>query len=111
MAKTANTTSSAHTAAPWKMDIQSEYVIVVGADGTRIADVYAAPDTLKDQEALACARLIAAAPELLDVLKAIHNDCDKWLNDEMDITSDLFAAFLEETGNAIAKAEGDCSAR
>lgn len=51
------------------------------------------------------ARLIAAAPELLDVLKAIKDDCDRWLNDEVDCTTDLFAAFYEETATAIAKAE------
>lgn len=39
------------------------------------------------------ATLFAKAPAMMDVLEAIFNDCDEFLNDELDISpSDLIAS-------------------
>ena len=84
-----------HTPGPWKMD--RDRAILGQGHGTRglhgaIADVYSWVGT---EEADANARLIAAAPELLEALKALS-----------DGTTANWTAKLNAARAAIAKAQG-----
>lgn len=104
--------SSAHTAGLWHVcfsEIEEVYGgarhYAVSADSENGGQILADVEGDLTPEAEANAYLMAAAPELLDTLKAINGDCERWLNDEVDCTTDLFAAFLDETAAAIAKAE------
>jgi len=98
-----------HTKGPWAI-AGEEHANVILSEDFVIADVYAfkkgeaGPRT--DEEGEANARLIAAAPDLLEALKANLTALDE--------IRDMFAAhdmpgltdLIEQTTAAIAKAEG-----
>ena len=66
-----------HTPGPWRDDFEgepdwgSQTIIQVGAGSTLIADVCVTDDCISDDEHAANARLIAAAPELLEALQCL----------------------------------------
>lgn len=78
-----------------------------------IADCDARHAPESEDEKVANARLIAAAPELLAALQAIANDGERWLNSE-DTASDfhgmsaedLLRSITDTAQAAIHKAEG-----
>lgn len=104
-----NITPNTHTPGPWSIgeinDYWTDSISIVEPDGAAIACTtrgggfaYEAPDALAGERAPALpnARLIAAAPELLDACKAALND--RMFKDWPEIATLLMAA--------IAKAEG-----
>ena len=75
---------SRHTPGPWEFEIiTSSYVTAF--DGTHIADVHHGRTATAKAEGSANARLIAAAPDLLEALKEVFSDHDavnrlSWVN-------------------------------
>ncbi len=59
---------SKHTPGPWKTDGDE---IILSSDGRNLADVWTEFAAIPRDEAVANARLIAAAPELLEALPAL----------------------------------------
>lgn len=105
--------SAAHTTGPWCVDLAVECpnVRIVGPNGRGLA-VSLQRDThpregqgITDEEALANAVLIAAAPELLDALLAVVylNDSGRWaigIHGDSDVTDLVGAAIAKATGEA-----------
>jgi hypothetical protein len=58
-----------HTAGPWVTDPEVEHEAVLGADGKMVADCAIFGPGLSQKRNIANARLIAAAPELLEALR------------------------------------------
>jgi hypothetical protein len=102
---------SKHTPAPWRIheykaldpfyDVVSESKNIAVIIGTqRFGDDARIP---RNDESQANARLIASAPELLEVLKAFVNVCDS--ANPMNFINEI-GALIEPARQAIAKAEG-----
>jgi len=97
---------SKHTPGPWKVsifgDIETEKTDEYGIAIRRIAydEGCLGGGNEEDQ---ANARLIAAAPELLEACKAVV----KWAEVFGPITSENIEPFIQQCGAAIAKAEGE----
>lgn len=96
-----------HTPAPWKADEENcaDGLNIQDTEGRRIAFTATIrnPDytPLITDEAIANARLIAAAPELLEALRAFV------ANDDAGIVSlNAYTALIENARAAIQKAEG-----
>lgn len=89
-------TNAKHTPGPWSEDSHSVY-----ADSIEIVRLDQANASRN-----ANAQLIASAPDLLETLEAVRNDCESWLSGDMDSLSqsDLLQAFISAAGKAIAKA-------
>ena len=66
---------SKHTPGPWHINdhAHDEEVVYIEADRYGVASIFTDTDKVDSTE-LANARLIAAAPELLEALKNIEND-------------------------------------
>ena len=96
---------SAHTPGPWVASKHAGWCVSVKGAGTLLVCGGQSEDPPENQAA-ANARLIAAAPELLEALKAWS--IASWLAGVApDIDSnDPFASMLAQTHAAIAKAEG-----
>jgi hypothetical protein len=100
------TPSSKHTPGPWKWAKSrgmNAYEIH-GADGSYIGDVWGVdepvPNGIKREHQKPNARLIAAAPEMLEALRDVL---------EMIATDDLVpesVSYMQQARAAIAKAEG-----
>jgi hypothetical protein len=58
-----------------------------------------------DEMRKANARLIAAAPELLEALEALLHEL-KWVNEQLDLMPDDYAEAQSQASRAIAKATG-----
>lgn len=89
----------AHTKGHWRfyVDPQPNGCPIVGSDGVMIAMLaHSVNEPSQKEEALANARLIASAPELLEVLSAIIND---------GIHSDVVPHLHEKARAAIARVE------
>lgn len=84
--------------------------ISAGPKGLRSKTIAFLPhhrDAREDGEREANDRLISAAPDLLDVLYGIRNDCHAVLEDEKDTDPmTLLEAFRDSCITAIAKATG-----
>jgi transketolase len=103
---------SKHTKGPWEV-VRTDAGIIVRTESVKKtragASRYAAiggfdrSDPEQLAEALANARLIAAAPELLEALEYLTGECDK----EMDLDYNRHAAPLAKALAAIAKAKGE----
>jgi hypothetical protein len=94
-----------HTPGPWF--VNDDCIEAGGPEGPR--DVTVAMVTGSTNPREANARLISAAPDLLHACQAIATDCERVLDgDDFSGMSDadLFRAFLDTLGPAIAKAEG-----
>ena len=95
-------TKSQHTPGPWTAEPyrvgDSAYKIVYDADGHWLAEVFDVPNA--PDTAAADARLIAAAPELLEALRNLVGLA------EMRGSLHEYRAALDEARAAIAKATG-----
>lgn len=86
------------TPGPWKVEnsiyehMHSEIASVASGSERGIAQVWKHPNAMTD------ARLIAAAPEMLEALKAIY----EWQSGSLLLSTELW----EQMRHAIAKAEG-----
>lgn len=86
-----------HTPGPWKVEIDSDgSVLIMCSDGAHRYYIGDMEDTCT--ECHANARLIAAAPDLLEACRAFIEADMQW--------TDVANAVLEQMEAAIAKAEG-----
>ena len=92
---------------PWEAtaDINMEKrteAAVWGSDGDLVAYIDSGYEGCDYVESIDRARLIAAAPELLEACKAVV----RWAEVFGPITSENIEPFIQQCGAAIAKAEG-----
>jgi hypothetical protein len=95
--------STKHTDGPWRVLIEGNHCFIEDANGDTVARVsHPFPFTTTDDERDANARLIAAAPDLLEALEALREKCkaDGWL-----LRGDM-AAEMDASSAAIAAATG-----
>lgn len=88
-----------YTPGPWKANLDKALTQVEAADGLIVADITEDHPNLAEQ--YANARLIAAAPEMLEALKVMINHSDAQCN-----RCDVFHTARNTTLAAISKAEG-----
>ncbi len=62
---------SNHTPGPWDFEAEPGYGVYVGNDDGNVAEVLCDQVRITDPIAIANARLIAAAPDLLEALEAL----------------------------------------
>lgn len=92
---------SKHTAGPWESSDRYGMVVTKDKKGWEIADIR--PDV---PEFEANARLMAAAPDLLEALEELK--CELILSDvDMDYIESHFRPSLNKAMAAIARAKGD----
>lgn len=89
--------ASAHTPGPWVQNSANAEEIIAPDDVQVIARIPGAKTGLYNRAAPANARLIAAAPDLLEALRAAEDWLDGWVSAEPQL------AMIRA---AIAKAEG-----
>jgi len=91
-----------HTPGPWSLSAESVYATRVdGPDGNKVALAqYLLSEGRSTPEAIANARLISAAPDLLEV-------CEEILEELLDESSPVYLTVQQETAlvAAIAKAK------
>lgn len=99
-------TNATHTRGPWAIDgaVSAMNLDVIYGSG-RIAMMECENDEISDEELLANARLIAAAPELLAALETLAVQADE--DTPSHCRTDHFANALAEALAAIAKARGE----
>ena len=97
--------SPKHTPGPWHTGGQDDRIIYA-ADGFAVADATVFHGRHRSKDAAPTethnARLIAAAPELLDALKVLLS-----LHDSQVDTADAWNVSMEEARTAISKATGE----
>jgi hypothetical protein len=100
--------SAEHTPGPWVVYDDSNNGktnrIEIAALGKTVARIYHSVP----EEDLPNARLIAAAPDLLEAAKLALQSAESWIHDQLDGTSSLESALaeLEPVRAAIAQATG-----
>lgn len=94
-----------HTSGPWKL-IPNDGLILVSTSNRPAAVIYAVNS--KDEEYVANANLIAAAPELLEALEECADQIKSCLVDGRDKNSDS-GMLLQKALVIIAKAKGEKS--
>ena len=97
------------TPGEWRARNDRHGPYVVSDDGINICEMSessraAGPDD--DAERIANARLIAAAPDMLEALREAHDELDCALMDEPYVATEKTWAILDRTKAAIAKAKG-----
>jgi hypothetical protein len=102
---------SKHTPGPWTLRTNSEkHHAILDEGGFPRAEVFSAhrSSEARKAEALANARLIAAAPELLEALKDVYTRRTDILNaaNKASLGTGGLEFALRKTREAIAKAEG-----
>ena len=92
-----------HTPGPWKFDAGSGYV--ESREGGLVAIPRSGGDPVKDYETTqnANARLIAAAPEMLDALEAVQCECTILER----ISGHKTNCYMPQVQRALVKARGD----
>jgi hypothetical protein len=94
--------AAGHTPGPWSMDGLRGVWLIAARDVPQVARLTCDPDDAEGTAATeADARLIAAAPELLDALE----DAARWIN-TLPADIRLGSIMLEKLRAAIAKARG-----
>lgn len=83
---------TSHTPGPWHVDIYGEYNVVESSDCRLIATVRSG----RNSSLKADARLIAAAPDLLDALQNLVSDVHRGCSGETDAALD---AIVKATGS------------
>jgi len=89
-----------YTKGPWVNSVTGIYA----KDGTTIAQVYTQWSNDADE---ANARLISAAPELLEACKAAENDISLFYDEKREGTNTQTWKVIMKLRTAIAKAEGE----
>lgn len=91
-----------HTPGPWTLDELDGHRVVMGGDGKYVCHVHKAERStkLQSERSEANARLIRAAPEMVEALKGITAG----MNDEFDSNPRVFAAEVKAARAAIALA-------
>ena len=84
---------------PWRQDVYPEYIVIYDANDVRIADVYAFPTADEDAEARSAAKLITAAPDLLECAQMLY-----LITAEGEVRDSERAEFHKLAADAIAKA-------
>jgi hypothetical protein len=88
------------TPGPWFLRTGDSHIVVCGSDGDSIAGLArTTPDRIDPSEQEANARLIAAAPDMLNQLRAV----ERWMSGYGTTTQ---SAMREKVRATIAKAEG-----
>jgi hypothetical protein len=94
-----------HIPGPWHVEQNEDGLVIHSDDGTEICEVTGQTfDEYAEEETEANAKLIAAAPELLDALKMAECVIENY-KDELDEADEDVPA-LAEIRAAIAKATG-----
>lgn len=94
-----------HTPGPWRVIHQRTIREIHSSNGPKVADVY--DFTGDSQFARADARLIAAAPELLEALKEIQEGRGAFSMDHLTHAANTIEEMKALAKTAIAKAEGE----
>ena len=89
-----------HTKGPWRSTSGQD----IHVDGRIIARLHA-PYDMKHDEYLANARLIAAAPELFDIVKAVLDACNETGPNSLNHV--LYRVVQQRGAALLAKIEGD----
>jgi hypothetical protein len=101
---------SKYTAGPWWIDDGDETgaIFIASGSGDNYRTLAEVINSDADVDAEANARLIAAAPELLEALELCRNRLNFWTSDiETCDLSSSDVLTLEQANSAIAKAKGD----
>lgn len=103
-----------HTNGPWET-ASNEVCLIVravwhpGVDSGEIADRVICEVSRRNPKNEANARLIAAAPDLLQRLEAIYGDCERYLEGKLPDypIDDMIAGIRDVCDTGIARATGD----
>lgn len=93
-------TTVPHTPGPWAIASQRYPDVIIGADDRRICSTFAPARHARECEANAL--LIAAAPELLRLLKQLRHDAGGWIEGRGDDED----ALLDAVDAIVARVEG-----
>jgi hypothetical protein len=104
-----HTTASAHTPGPWQInrgaDGELQIYTLVGQSPTVIADLFGYdPDSTEEYEANA--RLMAAAPDLLERCRMSLQDARDALDGEWKPTPEGWQSIIDDLEAVLAKATG-----
>jgi hypothetical protein len=98
-------TKAAHTPGPWKVDVFTTAILLESKEGC-ICEMPSDHGQHAGRR-VANARLIAAAPELLEVLEGILPEYESYVMSEQDEEiRDRNSAWLEHARATLAKAKG-----
>jgi len=94
-----------HTNSPWHLGKRAGNPAIYGKDGTEIAEILQnlTPEWREN------ARLIAAAPEMLEALRGLMNQAAKDAEGYAPDGSEPIWAWINDASDIIAKAEGNAS--
>jgi hypothetical protein len=98
-----------HTKGPWRIETRHGPLDVFGADRQFVCEVGFQLDNGDDEREAADARLIAAAPDMLDALKSLVAANEAWNREVAAIVGrepGWTDSYLDAARAAIAKAEG-----
>ena len=100
-----------HTPGPWFVDHKSPFLVRAGddIDGRHIAHIGPANYTPRFDVDEPNAKLIAAAPDLLEAAQLALQIAESWIHDQLDGTSAIDGALLhlDPVRAAIARARGE----
>lgn len=100
-----------HTPGPWFVDHKSPFLVRAGddIDGRHIAHIGPANYTPRFDVDELNAKLIAAAPDLLEAAQLALQIAESWIHDQLDGTSSIDGALLhlDPVRAAIARARGE----
>ena len=100
-----------HTPGPWFVDHKSPFLVRAGddIDGRHIAHIGPANYTPIFDVDEPNAKLIAAAPDLLEAAQLALQIAESWIHDQLDGTSSIDGALLhlDPVRAAIARARGE----
>jgi len=100
-----------HTPGPWFVDHKSPFLVRAGddIDGRHIAHIGPANYTPRFDVDEPNAKLIAAAPDLLEAAQLALQIAESWIHDQLDGTSSIDGALLhlDPVRAAIARARGE----
>jgi hypothetical protein len=95
---------SKHTPGPWKVSHEANGQWTIFAENYDVTSIPDDPDYGRPSEDPANARLIAAAPEMLEALKQVVQDCRCSVKERF--SGHLVDCSVPHALNVIAKAEG-----
>ena len=101
-----------HTPGPWFVDHKSPFLVRAGddIDGRHIAHIGPANYTPRFDVDEPNAKLIAAAPDLLEAAQLALQIAESWIHDQLDGTSSIDGALLHLDPVRAAIARARCEA-